>query len=146
MQSMLVCSENLLKLLKCYRRLGLFFSLFGELLLTFVFFFREMSLNYYSLRVRQSDSTWQGSSMLLLHWQKVRDPWRGEEGWKSFSYNAGSQCTLQSACHSVWEFRVLLAYFFWGFTVFCCIDSKEFFSVWKVLILTLCLHHFCCFC
>lgn len=28
--------------------------------------------------------------MLLLHWQKVRDQWRGEEGWKSFSCNAGS--------------------------------------------------------
>lgn len=41
MQSMLVCSENLLKLLKCYRRLGLFFSLFGELLLTFFFLFQR---------------------------------------------------------------------------------------------------------
>lgn len=145
MQSMLVCSENLLKLLKCYRRLGLFFSLFGELLLTFVFFFREMSLNYYSLRVRQSDSTWQGSSMLLLHWQKVRDPWRGEEGWKSFSYNAGSQVLYKvhvTPCGNLESYWHTFSRASLSFVA----QIQEFFSFWKVFLLTVCLYHFCCFC
>lgn len=73
--------------------------------------------------------------MLLLHWQKVRDQWRGEEGWKSFSYNAGSlvlyevHVTLCGNLESYWHTfsRASLSFLLRRFKrVFQCLESFHF--------------------
>lgn len=144
MQSVLLCFANLLKLLKCYRKLTFVFACFGALLFMFALFFREVSLNYCSLRVRQSDNTWQGSSMLLLHWQKVRDLLqKRKKREKAFSYNTDSQVLHECTSLHV-GMQSLVGTPFSRDLLSCCMHPKEFFTTWKVFLFTLHMHHFFC--
>lgn len=127
MQSVLLCFANLLKLLKCYRKLTFVFACFGALLFMFALFFREVSLNYCSLRVRQSDNTWQGSSMLLLHWQKVRDPLqKRKKREKAFSYKTDSQVLHECTSLHVGMQSLVGTPFFQGFALLLHASKRVF--------------------